>query len=98
MSEVDAEEARIVGEKAVQFACGESESGSVVIVRNSQYSVDYALTDLKNVAKVSKKMSDKFIKDSNYVTQKYIDYALPLIGKIPVYKKLSAPTVDKKLS
>jgi len=98
VSEVDAAEARNVGEKAVQFACGEVKSGSVVIVRNDQYSVDYALTDLKNVAKVTKKMSDEFIKDANYVTKEFIEYALPLIGKIPVYKKLSAPLVEEKLS
>lgn len=98
VSEVDAEEARMVGEKAVQFACGGNKSGAVVIVRSGQYSVNYALTELKNVARVTKNMPEKFIKDDNYVTQEYIDYALPLIGKLPVYKKLSAASVNEKLT
>jgi len=98
VSEVDSSEARKVGEKAVQFACEKGDSGSVVIVRKEQYSVDYELTKLKNVAKVTKNLPDEYIKNSNYVTQKFIDYALPLIGKIPVYKKLSAKSVNEKLT
>ena len=98
VSEVDQQEAREVGERAAQFAIWNDVDGSVSIRRTGDYSVDYVLTELKNVAKETKSMPDNFInKDGNYVTPDFIHYARPLIGKnMPDYERLQCPKVPKK--
>ena len=45
VSDVDAREAREVGEKAAHYACGRNRSGSVVIKRTGDYAVKYELAD-----------------------------------------------------
>ncbi|MGC9337119.1 MAG: 6-phosphofructokinase [Candidatus Cloacimonadia bacterium] len=97
VSEVDAVEAREVGKKAIEFAMGKMEDGSVAIKRVGDYVVRYFLTPLQTVARVTKPMPDEFILNNNYVTEDFIHYALPLIGKLPVCEKLSAPAVPKKI-
>lgn len=97
VSEVDAVEAREVGKKAIEFAMGKMEDGSVAIKRVGDYAVRYFLTPLQTVARVTKPMPDEFILNNNYVTEDFIHYALPLIGKLPVCEKLSAPAVPKKI-
>ena len=98
VSEVDQQEAREVGERAAQFAIWNDVDGSVAIRRTGDYSVDYVLTDLKNVAKETKSMPDNFInKAGNYVTANFIHYARPLIGKnMPDFERLQCPKVPKK--
>ena len=98
VSEVDQQEAREVGERAAQFAIWNDVDGSVSIRRTGDYSVDYVLTDLKNVAKETKSMPDNFINAAgNYVTPDFIHYARPLIGKnMPDYERLQCPAVSKK--
>lgn len=98
VSEVDAREARDVGEKAVQFAVGEDRDGSVAIKRVGDYRVEYFLTPLKSVAKVSAEMPKKFInKDGNGVTDAFKNYARPLIGALPEVSRLNAPPVKRLL-
>lgn len=97
VSEVDAFEAREVGKKAIEFAMTKMEDGSVAIKRVGDYAVEYFLTPLEAVAKVTKPMPDEFILNNNYITEDFIHYALPLIGKLPVCEKLSAPAVPKKI-
>ncbi|MEA2103528.1 MAG: 6-phosphofructokinase [Candidatus Cloacimonadota bacterium] len=95
VSETDRTEARKVGEKAVDFAA-KGKSGSVAIKRIKEYQIDYFLTELKNVAKVTKLMPDSFIKNDNFVTDEFIEYASPLVGELPIRGIIDAPSVSKK--
>jgi 6-phosphofructokinase len=96
---VDANEAREVGEKAVQFSVWHDVDGSVAIRRTGDYSVEYFLTPLSTVARNSKAMPDEFIDDANStVTKEFKNYARPLIGDMPEYERISAPKVAKLLS
>ncbi|MBD3391002.1 MAG: diphosphate--fructose-6-phosphate 1-phosphotransferase [Chitinivibrionales bacterium] len=96
VSDVDAHEAREVGEKAVQFSVWENVDGSVAIRRTGDYSVEYFLTPLKTVARHSKHMPDAFIDDKNSsVTTAFKNYARPLVGSMPQLERISAPVVSK---
>ena len=99
VSDVDKNEAREVGEKAVQFALWDNVDGSVTIHRTGYYSVDYKLTPLEEVAGKTKVMPDEFINlDSNHVTEAFINYAMPLLGSDMHYAhRLRAPRVPKIL-
>ena len=97
ISEVDQHEAREVGERAAQYAIWNNVDGSVAIRRTGDYSVEYFLTDLKNVAKETKSMPDSFLNAAgNYVTSDFIQYARPLIGRLPDYERLQCPVVPKR--
>ena len=97
ISEVDQHEAREVGERAAQYAIWNNVDGSVAIRRTGDYSVEYFLTDLKNVAKETKSMPDNFLNAAgNYVTSDFIQYARPLIGRLPDYERLQCPIVPKR--
>lgn len=98
-SEVDAKEAREVGQRAVKAAIAVGGSGSVAIRRKpgKAYKVDYAVVPLRNVAKETRHMPDAFInKAGNDVTQAFIDYARPLVGKLPVIGRFKGVPVAKK--
>ncbi len=98
VSEIDAQEAREVGEKAVQFSAMEDASGSVAIRRIGDYAVEYFLTPLETVARNTKPMPDEFIDVQNStVTGTFAAYARPLIGTIPACERISAPAVAKIL-
>ena len=98
VSEVDAQEAREVGEKAVQFSVWQNVDGSVAIRRTGDYSVEYFLTPLKTVARHTKPMPKEFIDAKNSdVTQAFRDYARPLVGRLPTCERISAPVVAKVL-
>jgi len=99
VSPVDAQEAREVGEKAVQFSVWHNVDGSVAIRRIGDYSVEYFLTPLATVARNTKKMADEFIDEKNStVTDAFKSYARPLVGTLPEYEHISAPTVAKILN
>ncbi|PIE82726.1 MAG: 6-phosphofructokinase [Candidatus Contendobacter odensis] len=96
-SEVDQIEAREAGEKAAQFAIWNDVDGSVAIRRIGNYAVDYFLTPLETVARETKSLPDNFINAAgNNVTREFLHYAQPLIGAIPTYERLTAPTVPRK--
>ncbi|MFW6170419.1 MAG: 6-phosphofructokinase [Planctomycetota bacterium] len=98
VSRVDANEAREVGEKAVQFSVWENVNGSVAIRRIGDYSVEYFLTPLDTVAGASKRMPDEFIDQENStITPAFKNYARPLVGTLPHRELVSAPTVAKIL-
>jgi 6-phosphofructokinase 1 len=81
VSDIDAREAREVGEKAVQYANWGKEDGSVTIHRTGFYSVEYRLTPLQEIAGKTKVMEDAFIFESgNDVTDEFIMYLRPLLG------------------
>lgn len=81
VSDVDAREAREVGEKAVQYAMWGDRSGSVAIRRTGFYSVDYELQALAEVAGRTRTMEDDFIAPSGTdVTDLFRLYLRPLLG------------------
>ncbi|MCC6694983.1 MAG: 6-phosphofructokinase [Candidatus Hydrogenedentes bacterium] len=99
VSEVDQFEAREVGEKAAQYAIWHSRDGSVSIRRIGDYAVEYFLADLKDVARESVCMPDAFINaEGNHVTEAFKNYVRPLVGDLPIMKRISAPRVEKILN
>jgi 6-phosphofructokinase len=93
VSDVDAREAREVGEKAVHYACGHGASGSVVIKRAGDYAVRYELADLKAVAARTRHLPDEFINaEGNGMTEAFRNYLQPLLGEdMPCLEQLWAP-------
>jgi len=88
VSEVDAKEAREVGIRAVQFAMSGDVDGSVVIKREGEYNISYALVNLEEVNAKTKKMPPEFFTGDNMVSEKFIQYVKPLVGELPKFKKL----------
>jgi 6-phosphofructokinase 1 len=81
VSDVDAREAREVGEKAVQYALWGSANGSVAIERTGFYAVDYKLLPLQTVAGKTRTMEDEFIAPGGTdVTDLFRLYLRPLLG------------------
>ena len=99
VSEVDQREAREVGEKAAQFAIWHNIDGSITIHRTGDYSVDYRLTKLEEIAAKTKLMPDSFInKAGNGVTDAFIHYLRPLLGdQLSEASRLRAPQAAKIL-
>jgi 6-phosphofructokinase 1 len=100
VSDTDQHEAREVGERAVQFACWHNLDGSVTIHRTGNYSVDYRLTKLGEIAGKTRHMPDEFINEtSNHVSEKFYTYCRPLVGsRLPAPHRIRAPKVDKVLA
>lgn len=97
-SPVDQQEAREVGEKAVQFALTNNCNGSVTIHRTGDYAVDYKMTPLVEVAGKTKYMPDEFINAAgNNVTPAFKNYLRPLLGTLPPVAHLRGPKVAKIL-
>lgn len=91
ISEVDAKEARMVGEFGVNHAVAEAEPGSVAIRRLSSvpYASECFITPLSTVAREATEMKDEYINDAgNDVTQAWVDYVSPLVGDLPKIGKL----------
>ena len=97
VSPVDQREAREVGEKAVQYAMGGAESGSVAIRRVGNYAVDYPLVPLDTVAGKTRVMEDELINAAgNDVTPAFYDYLRPLLGSdMPEVARLRGAKVAK---
>jgi len=95
MSQIDRNEAREVGERAVQYSVWDDVDGSVAITREGDYAVSYKLIKLAEVAGKTKIMPDKFIKDDNMVTTAFRNYARPLIGELEHAERIMAVKVKK---
>lgn len=98
VSEVDAAEARRVGEEAVRAAVLDGRyEGSIAIKRKpgKDYAVSYEVVDLKKVAKDTICMPKAYIDGANGVTQKFVDYALPLVGELPRMGRLNNVSILK---
>ena len=95
ISDVDASEAREVGEKAVQFSVWHNVDGSVAIERVGDYAVEYELVKLEEVAAKTKRMPDDFLSGNNMVTEAFKNYCRPLLGGIPAMDRIAAPAVHK---
>jgi ATP-dependent phosphofructokinase / diphosphate-dependent phosphofructokinase len=99
VSEVDQREARDVGAKAAHYAIRHNLDGSVAMKRVGDYAIEYFLTPLSTVARHSTEMPDNFINEAaNNVTNDFIKYALPLVGKMPGLERIQAPDVEKVLN
>jgi 6-phosphofructokinase 1 len=99
VSDVDAREARDVGERAVQLALRNGQVGSIAIRRVGDYAVDYALQTLEAVAAKTRVMDDAFINaEGNGVTAAFADYLRPLLGgTMPQAHRLRGAAVEKVL-
>jgi ATP-dependent phosphofructokinase / diphosphate-dependent phosphofructokinase len=84
-SETDAHEARLVGQMAARHSAEPGSSGSVAMRRvgSGAYKIETFLTPLHTVAKETKHMDASFIENGNNITQAFINYASPLVGKLP---------------
>ena len=90
-SEVDQYEARMCGRTAAELAMSGNLDGSVVMKRakTKTYKVTFERAELSQVARVTKEMPRNFInKAGNGITKSYVNYALPLVGKLPTLGKL----------
>jgi len=86
VSEIDAQEARMVGTHGVNHAVETAEPGSVAIRRISSlpYASECFVTPLSTVARDATEMKDEYINDAgNDVTQAWLDYVAPLVGELP---------------
>ena len=91
-------EAREVGSHAIQFASTADRDGSVTIHRTGNYTVDYRLNRLSDIAAKTKIMNDIFIKDdAKDVTPEFINYVRPLVGPLDDVTRLRAPMLKKIL-
>ncbi len=85
-SEIDQRESKLIGKKAVIFSKKNVMSFSIGIEERKNFTLDYRakliINELSNIAGKTKYMPKDFInKKKNNVSQKFINYALPLIGK-----------------
>jgi 6-phosphofructokinase 1 len=86
VSEVDAAEARRVGAEAVRHAVSGAASGTISMIRakGPKYKIEYKLSPLQLVAKLTTSLASRYLnKAGNDVTRAFIDYARPLVGKLP---------------
>ena len=91
VSETDAAEARMAGQVAVAAALDGIPTGSVTIQRKpgKRYAAMFVIQPLEEVAKYTRSMPREFInRAGNDVTQAFIDYARPLVGKLPTVAHL----------
>jgi len=89
-SEVDAWEARLVGQMAVGYSLDAEQEGSVALVRlpGTTYAVGTRLVGLKEVAPdeppKTKVLPDKYISEkNNNVLNNFREYVGPLVGDLP---------------
>ena len=87
VSEVDAREARAVGKEAVRQALAGDTDGSIAIRRKpgTTYGVRFERVPLAKVARHTRHMPAAFInRAGNDVTERFLAYARPLVGRLPV--------------
>jgi 6-phosphofructokinase 1 len=91
-SETDRREAREAGRAAVMAALkGEVSPGTVSIVRAAgrRYSVAYVPSPIADAAKETRSVPREFIaRNGHDVTARFIEYARPLVGDLPVCETL----------
>jgi 6-phosphofructokinase 1 len=91
-SPVDQAEARLAGRKAVEYAMAGIHDGTVAfrrITKGGKYAIECFRGELSDVARDTKDLPKEFINAAgNGITQAFIDYALPLVGELPVIGKL----------
>ena len=100
-SQIDLDEAYSVGQLAVSKAVEGESDKMVALQRKSSepYECEITLVNLEQVALKTRKVPDEFIDtNSNYVSDRFIIYARPLIGgPLPEYASLKRSMVEKLL-
>jgi len=86
VSPVDAIEARMVGQVAVRQSIEPDKNGSIAMRRKpgEKYEIEYYVTPLETVAKHTRMMDPSYVGGHNNITKAFVDYAKPLVGKMPV--------------
>lgn len=101
VSPVDLEEAYRVGQVAVSKAVDGERDKMVTLVRkrNDPYECETGMVDLATVALKTKNVPDEFInRQSNYVTDDFLEYVRPLIGgPLSEYAHLRKKKLEKRL-
>ena len=90
-SRVDQAEARLAGRKAAELAMAGNIDGSVVFKRlpGKTYRIKCVRAELKDVAREIKDMPRTYInRKGNGITRAFVNYAMPLVGQLPVIGKL----------
>ena len=85
-SEVDAREARLVGQTAVRYSAdAKNTQGSVAMKRapGGEYRIETFLTPLETVARDTKHLEESYIKDGCDITDAFKAYVKPLVGELP---------------
>ncbi len=100
ISQVDAREAYQVGRAGVRHMM-EGETDQMLTIRRLQtdpYQAETGLCDLAEVAQKTKVVPPEFIaEDGHSMTEKFMEYALPLVGELPHVHALKAERVAKRL-
>lgn len=96
-SEIDSNEARMVGIRAVEFAVRDDIDGSITIKRiedGKNYKSEAVRVEIAKVAKFTRAMPLEYINSSgNYVMEEFKNYLRPLVGEIPQIGKLQKDIV-----
>jgi 6-phosphofructokinase 1 len=94
MSEVDLIEAEECGRAAVRGALAGTTDQMVILERaeGPTYRCTIGMADLEQIANVEKRLpADFHTEEGNFVTDAFIDYALPLVGApLPQFVELLA--------
>ncbi|MDI6792417.1 MAG: 6-phosphofructokinase [bacterium] len=100
VSDVDRQEAREAGEKAVQYALWYGKNGSVTIQRTGDYSVEYGFVPVSEIGGKTRHMPDEFIDGMrSHITEAFRNYLRPLLGTdFPQAFRIRAPRVEKILN
>ena len=105
VSAVDADEARRVGEAAVEAALGEQEAeGSIALRRvaglpKDDYACETFVTPLSTVARVTKPVPQDWLLGANDVDEgKLLPYLRPLVGELPEVARLEELPVGKTIA
>jgi len=86
VSEVDAREARLVGQMAVKYSADPAVTeGSIAMRRvpGGDYKIETFLTPLSTVARETKHLDASFIVNGNDISDTFKDYVRPLVGALP---------------
>jgi len=86
VSEVDAREARLVGQMAVKYSADPAVTeGSIAMRRvpGGDYKIETFLTPLSTVARETKHLDASFIVNGNDISDAFKDYVRPLVGALP---------------
>jgi 6-phosphofructokinase len=95
MSDVDNNHGYAAGYRAVELAVAGENDKMTTINRtgNNPYQWEIGTTDLVNVADQTKLMPAEYINErQNGLTQGFVDYVIPLLGKTPAEVSMDLPT------
>lgn len=101
-SQVDLKNAYLVGQTAIREAVSGETGKMITLLRDPEtvfHHVWYPGTvPLARVANKTRQVPEDFINpQGNFVTKNFLDYARPLIGKLPEYVRLKKHFLKKKL-